>query len=499
MKSIIIMLLSMRILFAIDEIVLNEEVKKNILHGEIHEYTIEAKSNEEIKTSLTGLTDDADLYVKVGSAASADNYDCKSTHGGTTVDECSVTLENDDEVFILVSGYKTTNYTLKVIQQKKNEVQKLRKDKVLNDEVIKGETKDYTLRVKNGDIVTVSIDNLIADADIYIKVGEQPTSKLNDCKSTRGGQQKDECTITINERGILYIAVYGYRATTYDILATIKKEDKDSFLHVGKEKSGKVRDGEFKYYQIPVSSKKVFEVVMSELTADAELYVQVGSEPTKASYACRSLNSNIRDETCKFSLNDASNIYVGVYGYEPADFKLLVNIEDFVAGENMLENLAGGQINPNWVTVRGAPSRPIAHPNIGVSFPLRTSAGQLVYYTFYSLTVNDSINKVLELDLNADGGGRIHYGLGVKVQTLSGTRRMNWDSWWNHIGKGPHFGNANWLDYPAPVEMAYAGRRHFKVDLEHSLRLLEPNNRITKVIYFYTNGGSLMNIKLTTP
>ena len=155
-----------------------------------------------------------------------------------------------------------------------------------------------------------------------------------------------------------------------------------------------------------------------------------------------------------------------------------------------------------------------------IVFPCDSAHGQTEYYTSYALTVNDSIHKVLELDLGGiptrvDAyykdredkdlrGYTTHFAIGVEVETLNGTRRMNWDSYWNHQEKEAHRGGGNWLDYPSPVEMVRGWRTsldrwdHFHVDLEQQLKILEPDNRIIKVNYFFTLGGTMDNIRLTS-
>jgi len=60
------------------------------------------------------LTADADLRIKLGKRVNLNTFDCKSTNGGTKVDECTITSKTDDTLYIQVYGYRSANYSLKV-------------------------------------------------------------------------------------------------------------------------------------------------------------------------------------------------------------------------------------------------------------------------------------------------------------------------------------------------------------------------------------------------
>jgi hypothetical protein len=100
-----------------------------------------------------------------------------------------------------------------------------------------------------------------------------------------------------------------------------------------------------------------------------------------------------------------------------------------------------------------------------------------------------------------------HYSVGVVVETKFGERIMDWNSWYTHQGYDPKIndnGQNVFLEYPSPVEMVrgwYAPTNtwvHFEVNLETELQRLEPNNRIYKITQFFTTGGYLDNITLSS-
>ena len=503
----------------------NGEVSK----GETKYYSLSASKGERVESILNNLNDDGDIYVKVGSKPTSSSYDCKSTHGGRSEDKCSVNLIENGEVFIGVYGYKATSYSITGKKDKKiDDVIELTSEVGVNGLVEEGNTKYYKIAGQNGETVESLIDELSADADIYVKIGSKPTGVSFDCKSTHGGRSSDGCSLVLDADREVFIGVYGYRRASYQITATLKVKNDDGTLLISNEpEAGSVlRDG-IDYYRIHVGQKQTVSIKLDELNADADLLVQIGSKPTSESYACKSTKGGNSAEECTFSINDAADVYIGVLGFRASDYRIKATVENTPAGTNMIEDAEGGDIRSDWEVLKGnyvpvyypRPDVPLAPAGTGVIvFPLDSSVGQVEYYTSYAITLNDSIHKILEIDLGGvptrnDAyytnkgitrlGSIIHYGMGVEVETMDGTRRMNWDSFFNHHGVGAHFGTGNWLDYPSPVEMTRGGSsvkrwNHFRVDLEQQLKLLEPNNRIIKVNYFFTLGGAMDNIKLSS-
>ena len=509
---------------------LTSGVPKNgsVAQGETKYYKISAHNGDKIVSLLDHLNDDADIYVRMGSQPTATLFDCKSTHGGTTSDGCDITLNRNTNVYLGVYGYRATSYQLKATKiAGGNSTITLTSGVARSGSVAQGETKFYKISAQNGDKVVSLLDHLNADADIYVKVGSQPTASLFDCKSTHGGTTFDSCDVTLNRNTNVYVAVYGYRATTYQIKATKSAGNGNNVLTSGVPKNGSVAYNAMKYYKIHVGANKTVDVVMDQLTADADLYVQVDSKPLTSKSACKSTKGGTNREECKFSIRASGDIHIGILGFRASDYRIKATITTTPNTTHMLENAESGHINPNWTTIKGDYHPQYFHrPNLAqapagtgvIAFPLDSGPGQVEYYTKYELTVNDSIHKVLEIDLgglpnridawahnnSSRKGYIIHYGMGVEVETLDGTRRMDWDSFYTHHNTAPHFGVSNWLEYPSPTEMVrgfYISTNvwnHFRVDLEQQLKLLEPNNRITKVNYFFTLGGVMDNIKLVT-
>jgi len=87
----------------------------HLKQGESAQYKFLGKKGKTYTTTLSNLSADADLRVKIGKKANLHSFDCKSTNGGTKTDECSVTLTKDATVFVHVNGYRTADYSIKTV------------------------------------------------------------------------------------------------------------------------------------------------------------------------------------------------------------------------------------------------------------------------------------------------------------------------------------------------------------------------------------------------
>jgi len=160
---------------------------------------------------------------------------------------------------------------------------------------------------------------------------------------------------------------------------------------------------------------------------------------------------------------------------------------------------ANGTISPNWIHVSG-PYPPTFYNNV-----VRLKAKWINSHTNtseYILPFNpdNTTDKVLELDVGGQGRWTPHFNVGVLVQTTLGYRRMLWDSFMNHYNV-PANKNGIVLAYPTYVELqrnTANSQKHFRVNIEKYLQILEPNNKLLSVTDFFATGGDLDNIKLSS-
>lgn len=89
---------------------LNESVSGN--QGSWNNYTVNPQSDGTLDVVITGGSGDADLYVKNGGLADADNYDCRPYKNGNE-ESCSIAVTSGDSVSIALNGYNAySNVTL---------------------------------------------------------------------------------------------------------------------------------------------------------------------------------------------------------------------------------------------------------------------------------------------------------------------------------------------------------------------------------------------------
>ncbi len=160
---------------------------------------------------------------------------------------------------------------------------------------------------------------------------------------------------------------------------------------------------------------------------------------------------------------------------------------------------ANGSISEDWIHVSG-PYPPVYYNGV-----VRLRAKWINKYTNTSeytlpFDVPNTTQKVLELDVGVQGRWTPHFNVGVIVQTTNGQRRMLWDSFLNHYNVSANK-QGNVLSYPTYVDLqryTSKSRKHFRVNVDKYLKILEPNNKVISITDFFATGGDLDNIKLSS-
>ena len=160
---------------------------------------------------------------------------------------------------------------------------------------------------------------------------------------------------------------------------------------------------------------------------------------------------------------------------------------------------ANGSISEDWIHVSG-PYPPVYYNGV-----VRLRAKWINNHTNtseYTLPFDtpNTTQKVMELDVGGVGRWTPHFNVGVIVQTTNGQRRMLWDSFLNHYNVSANK-QGNVLSYPTYVELqrnTANSRKHFRVNVDKYLKILEPNNKIISILEFFATGGDLDNIKLSS-
>ena len=160
---------------------------------------------------------------------------------------------------------------------------------------------------------------------------------------------------------------------------------------------------------------------------------------------------------------------------------------------------ANGTISADWIHVSG-PYPPIYYN--GVTRLRAKWINNQTNTSEYTLPFNvpNTTQNVLELDVGGVGRWTPHFNVGVIVQTTNGQRRMLWDSFLNHYNVSANK-QGNVLSYPTYVELqrnTANSRKHFRVNVDKYLKILEPNNKLLSITAFFATGGDLDNIKLSS-
>lgn len=158
----------------------------------------------------------------------------------------------------------------------------------------------------------VQIQGGPGDADLYVRFGNEPTTSVYDCRSI-SNNNRERCTIDNPSAGRYFVKVRAYRTfsnlqlTASFALGTPPGEE---VIIERTDLSGVNRgDIEVFTFDIPAGADDL-EIALSGNNGDADLYINIGSEPTYGSrgeFVCRKV-SNGSNERCEFN-NPTPGVY----------------------------------------------------------------------------------------------------------------------------------------------------------------------------------------------
>jgi|GEM_PF-2220853 len=312
----------------------NKQGTGSVAQGEWSMFRLtEGSPGDSVSITLDQLTADLDLYIRIGDKPSATEFDCRSYLGETQTEVCNIALpEAGTETYIGVFGYRAGDYQLtSVVESSRLTLAPGESD---SRDVLDNQWRYYAVEgLTEDDLLQVSLSALSADLDLYVKQGERPTLERYDCRSWNGDQQDESCQISGVAGETSYIGVYGYRAGSY----TVSMENKETggevtgeALAEGDVKQSEVEVDAWKVWELTGTAGETLEVKLEELTADVDLYIQTGAEPTKDAFVCRSFNGGTKNEACTVTLTE-DTAYVGVFGFKAGSFKISVETQDQAA------------------------------------------------------------------------------------------------------------------------------------------------------------------------
>jgi xanthomonalisin len=166
--------------------------------------------------SESGGTGDADLYTRFGSAPTLSSYDCRPYLTGNN-ESCTVASPQAGTYYVMLNGYQAfSGVSVKATWSTgggggggnvlQNGVP------VTGLHASRNQAVYYTMVVPSGaSNLNINIAGGSGDADLYVKLGSQPTTSSYDCRPYVSGNS-ESCTASAPTPGTYYIMVRAYRA-----------------------------------------------------------------------------------------------------------------------------------------------------------------------------------------------------------------------------------------------------------------------------------------------
>ncbi|MEZ7205351.1 S8 family peptidase [Pseudoalteromonas sp. DY56-GL79] len=180
-----------------------------------------------------------------------------------------------------------------------------------------GSNQFFTFDVPAGKTnVTFTMSGGTGDADLYVKLGSQPTSGSYDCRPYEGGNA-EVCSFDAPQAGTYHVMINGYKAYSGVSLVAATSGSSTGGPQAG---GGTIEDisassGQWVHYTIEVpEGMSDFTVKTFGGSGDADLFVKFGSQPTTSSYDCRPYE-NGNTETCVITNPQAGTWHLSVNAY----------------------------------------------------------------------------------------------------------------------------------------------------------------------------------------
>ncbi|MEO7051510.1 MAG: pre-peptidase C-terminal domain-containing protein [Rhodanobacter sp.] len=161
----------------------------------------------------SGGTGDADLYTKFGSAPTTSSYDCRPYLTGNN-ESCTVASPQAGTYYVLLNGYQAfSGVSVKASWSTGGGGGNVLQNgvPVTGLHATKNNAVSYTIVVPAGaSNLNLSIAGGSGDADMYVKLGSQPTTSSYDCRPYVAGNN-ESCTASAPTAGTYYILVRAYK------------------------------------------------------------------------------------------------------------------------------------------------------------------------------------------------------------------------------------------------------------------------------------------------
>lgn len=178
-------------------------------------YTMEVPAGAtDLSFDMSGGSGDADLYVKFGSAPSANDYDCRPYASGNN-ESCPISNVQAGTYYVNVvaySSFSSVSLTGSFTEPSGGGTggEQGWSGGVADIDISRRQWVYYTIDVPAGmSVFNVDIANGSGDADLYVRYGAQPTSGSYDCRPYLNGNN-ESCSFDNPQGGTWHIGIYAY-------------------------------------------------------------------------------------------------------------------------------------------------------------------------------------------------------------------------------------------------------------------------------------------------
>lgn len=171
----------------------------------------------DINFNMSGGTGDADLYVRFGSAPTDSVYDCRPYASGNNESCGPFTQAQAGTYHVRIKAYSTfagVNLTGSFTENSGGGGGLPAINQTRNFDVASAQWQHYDQALQAGYAsFDVNMSGGSGDADLYVRVGSQPTTSAYDCRPYRNGNN-ETCSFTNPAAGTWHIGARGYSAAS---------------------------------------------------------------------------------------------------------------------------------------------------------------------------------------------------------------------------------------------------------------------------------------------
>lgn len=197
-----------------DSVLQNGVVETNLSgdQGSERFFTLDVPASAtELTFTMTGGSGDADLYVRFGSNPTTSTYDCRPFVGGNE-ETCAVSNIQEGTYHVMIQGYSAYSGVSLTGEYTESSTGSGGGGSVENLSAATGEWVRYTVEVPAGmSALDVDISGGTGDADLYLRLGTQPTTSTYDCRPYRTGNS-ESCNLSNPEPGTYHIGIRAYQS-----------------------------------------------------------------------------------------------------------------------------------------------------------------------------------------------------------------------------------------------------------------------------------------------